>query len=202
MRQNSGSSPVPVEGEEDNQVANKIKFRGAFIRSANISNPDSGDAGMTIHCTADLSETVMEEMNWGVEIQVDDPKDKRKKLSKRVMPEGFDGKYKKTRLLATNVIITPSAGELKKFELDLDAKLVYDFQIVTINDKEGEAASRELRFIIEAGDKDAGSHVWQYVRKLRRERALMTVSYTKQEELDLEPVQADPEVQEELAAQD
>jgi len=30
---------------------------------------------------------------------------------------------------------------------------------------------------------------------------MMTVSYTKQEELDLEEVQADPEVQEEIAAE-
>lgn len=155
-------------------MPNSLIFRGAFIRSIHLSNPDDGDKTVTMQCTADFSDQVIEKMKWG---QVADG-------TGEFTPINIDGVVSscklKGALLATSLILTPSSREMKKHELDLDTTWLGDFQAVVTKDREGEPTNTELRFSVESTSNKAAALLENYINHLGREKGQMKVSYSKQ----------------------
>lgn len=155
-------------------MSNNLIFRGSFIRSIHLSNPDDGDKVVTLQCTADFSDTVIKKMKWG---QINEG-------TGEFTPINIDGVVSacklKGALLATNLILTPSAGAMKKHELGLDISWLGDFQAVVTKDREGEPTNTELRFSIESTSKDAAALAEAYINNLGREKGQMKVAYSKQ----------------------
>lgn len=155
-------------------MSNNLTFQGAFIRSIHLSNPDDGEKIVTLQCTADFSDKVIEKMKWG---QVNEG-------TGEFTPVNIDGVVSscklKGALLATSLILTPSAGAMKKHELSLDINWLGNFQAVVTKDREGEPTNTELRFSVESTSKDAAASAEAYINNLGREKGQMKVSYSKQ----------------------
>lgn len=161
-------------------MANAIQFRGMFIRSSHMSNPEGADRTVTLACTADFSTPVMEKMEWA-------------DVDKSITSAKLCGK-----LLSTIMTLTPSDKQLKKFALELDIDTVRDFELVGVRNKEGDITHREIRFTIESSAKDAAHRVELYASRMGRNPGLCKVSYTKQETLDLAEGETEDDGQQDL----
>ncbi len=143
-----------------------IILRGAHIRYCDI-RLEEGGAFCRSHMTAEFTQSACESMEWR------DPGDS-------VTSANLEG-----ALMATHVILTPGDRALAAHELQFDCRLVDGFKLATL--EENESKRRELRFIITSSAEGAGAKVENYIRRVGDHQGQLRISYTKQEQLDLQP---------------
>lgn len=160
---------------------NRIIFRGAHIRHFDFrKEKDGGDCYVRIYVTADLSETVMDEMDWGSEVAVLDAEKNPTGKTRREITESVPGGDLKGALLAKTITLVPTDKLLKTHKLQLDIDAVRDFEFVPVRDKEGEVTNRLLKFVVISSDEDAERIVGLYKRSVGSQPGAAEILYTKQ----------------------
>ncbi len=159
-----------------------IQFRGARIRQSDLRFNDAGQPYTRVTFAADWSDTVREKMDW------------------QEIPECVSGAAKLTgEIIGDYFMLIPGDPSLKDFEIKIPISSVEAFELVTRKAKEdGEMNERYLRFIVicqpPAGDQDSpGMWIENYARKCGQHEGLLKVHYAKQESLDLQDKEEDPD---------
>ena len=144
-------------------MSKNILFRGAFIRHVDLrQGKEGGEVFCRIHMSAEFSEPVRKEMEW------EDPGDSIKSAK-------LNG-----QLMAQNFILTPGDKNLKQHELQIMISDVTDFQVVALNDDDGEPAGRQLRFVVRSPGDGVEALVGQYIRRVGRHEGALKISYEPQ----------------------
>ena len=150
----------------------KLIFRGASIRFVDLRYDEKSKTTYTkLNFTAAFSDPVREAMEWG------EP------------PAGLSSGDLDGEMNATHFILTPNGSELKKHEMQLDAKTIGAFRFVRSD------AGDTLRFQIITSVDGAAALAEQYLRTIGVGEAQLRVNYEQQSELEIAPAE---EVQESL----
>jgi hypothetical protein len=151
-------------------MAQKIIFRGAFIRYADIRRAKEGGEVFTrIHMSCDFSDVVREQMEW------DDPGDS-VKMAKLT-----------GELCAREFLLTPGDKALKQHELEIAINDASDFQVVMLKDEDGEPSGRQLRFIVRSPGDGVEALVGQYIRRVGIHEGQLKISYEPQAKQEVLP---------------
>lgn len=143
----------------------KITFRGAHVRYFDVRKEKESAPFVRLHITAEMTNPVMEAMEW------------------QPIPECVDKCNLGGILSSRNLILTPNQKELRDQEIELECSQVSDFQLHRIAD--GESRRTELRFIIRANEDKAPTLLWEYLRVVGQAEGALKISYSSQEKLPL-----------------
>lgn len=146
-------------------MADSIIFRGTHIRYFD-GRQEEGGAFVRVHLTSEFTEPVMQAMDW------DEP-------GSSVTDAKLDGE-----LHAINFILTPGDKQLQQHEIQFPIRSVEDFKVVTI--EKDEVKRRELRFIVKSPAEGVAALVDNYIRRIGEHQGALKVSYTSQDQLDLQ----------------
>jgi hypothetical protein len=116
--------------------------------------------------TAELSEPVSDAMMW------------------EPIPPCVDQTKLAGRLIASNLILTPTSKELRRHELQMECSGVSDFQLFRVK-QNGEIKKEELRFLVRVSQAGAIALAENYVRLVGQVAATLKISYVEQAKLDL-----------------
>ncbi len=139
-----------------------IRFRGAFIRYADVRCDDEAGKFIRLHLTADWTDTVRDHMGW---------QDVPDTVSKATLSGVLNGQ---------NLILTPNGKELKRHELQIGITEVDDFTLVRVKDDEGEPKGTELRFRARTTQPGAAALIEGYIERIGRGVGLLKIEHEKQ----------------------
>ena len=145
-------------------MADHVTFRGAKIRYFDGRRKE-GNCFVRIHMTAEVTQPVLEAMNWT------DPG-----------PSASETKMS-GQLVGTHIILTPNDKKLRGHELSLDVNGITSFKLVRT--EEDDKVKRELRFVVRSPVLGGVSLVENYVNQVGDCEGAMKVTYSKQEDLPL-----------------
>lgn len=138
-------------------------FRGVTIRHIDLRRSPNGEAVFVrCHMSAEFSETVMEEMEWG-------------RLAKGQTSAKLEGE-----LAAQDIAIKPNAKSMASNAIKMTAKSASDFSVVLLRQGEGKLDKPELRFTVTTAEPGAYTTLGDYLSVVGTASAQMTVSYAKQ----------------------
>lgn len=140
----------------------KMIFRGSIIRYLDVRR-DLGGVFRRLHCTAEFSDPVQQEMGWAI-------------------PAGVQSAKLEGEVAASHLILTPD-GELKQHEIQIATHEITDFQFVRLKLDDGESSRTELRFIVMSRSPGIAAIVEQYMDVVGDHAARMRVDFEKQVEL-------------------
>jgi hypothetical protein len=153
-------------------MADKAIFTGAVIQKV-IRTPKEGTAEMTCSLTQSLCET----MNW--------PE----------MPDRWTDGSPEGVLAATTATLRPNDDKFSKHAFDLDISKVSEFVAVRIEPKGKNAKAKakllRLKFKIHFAARDGAKKLVDYMLTIGDAPSKLSVSYTKQEVLPMEPAAED-----------
>lgn len=145
-----------------------INFRNATIREAHLGIKDGAGVFLNVHFAADLSQPIMDEMEW------ESP------------AECFENPVKLAgELSGHKLILTPTDKALKQHEIDIECGEIGEFKFFRIKANESRSASSEIRFCANVSEVGAVAKVENYLRLMGQNPAAMKVTYAVQEKLDL-----------------
>ncbi len=148
----------------------KLTFRGAFIRFVDLRYDEKSKTVYTkINFTASWTEPIREAMGWGQP------------------SEGFNDGGLEGELVATHFEVIPN-GDLKQHAFDLEAKEIHSFTHALV--KDGDSATRELRFQITTTALKAAQKLAAFLAVIGKGQAQLKVTYEAQSELEEEAADA------------
>ena len=154
-----------------------LTFRGAYIRYADLRINEAG-VFCRLHFTSELTEPVMEAMEWS------EP------------PDCITTAKLSGVLSAQHIDLTPNQKQLKDHAISMDASEVGDFTVVRLT--ENDSTRLELRFTARVTQVGAIQWCEDYLRTVGQDSGALKVSYVVQEEL---PLDGEPRAtQEQMAA--
>lgn len=103
------------------------------------------------------------------------------------LPDSVSGASLDGELSASSLSLTPSDSEMKRHAIDLDITQVHKFEAVRLEaeGKKGKGHRTEIRFHVIFADVAGCKKLEQYMQTIGAGKGTCTVSYTKQEELQL-----------------
>ena len=153
-----------------------IIFRGVVVRHFDVRQSPKGETVyVNAHLSADWTDVVREAMGW------------------EDLPETYGGAdIPSASLMGVEMMLKPSARELKAFAIKMPIREVKDFQLVTLKQPGEMPDERELRFTVTSQAKQANTWLGNWLRSVGKHKGQLTVSYTEQatlEEVDVTPTQ-------------
>lgn len=108
------------------------------------------------------------------------------------MPQSVTSAKLEGQLAATHVTLKPKDGQLKKWAIDFDAKMVSNFQVfrLELEGHKGKGYRIEMRFTVSFADTTACAELEKYMTSVGEAKSTLTVSYVKQAELPMEEEEA------------
>lgn len=144
-------------------MANNLTFRGAKIRS--LEGVYAPAAHVLLHLTSDISEPIMEQMEW------------------EDLPECFIGGHPlKGSLLGNKLILTPNDKLLRDHEIEIECSEIMDFRLERIKSKDGESFHDELRFTAKSISQDAAGLLDSFGRIVGKSQFSLKANYTQRSE--------------------
>lgn len=114
------------------------------------------------------------------------------------LPECYTGGKPEGELHTTEIEMAPDEDGLKRQKFLLSTSVLYKFEIVRLEleGKKKKGHRFELRFDIDFTDPEGAAKLEKYIAIAGEAKAKLTVSYVKQEDLDLQAAEEQEELEE------
>lgn len=139
-------------------MSDTITFTGAVLKSFS-RNHKGGNASFSANLTA----KIIAKMGWSE------------------YPDGASSVVLDGSLAASTIVLKPAAGELAKWENEIEASAVKSFEAIRyeMEGKKGKGFRYELHFVVTFADMKGCSKLEQFMTHVGDEKATLAVNYTK-----------------------